>query len=297
MTYLNKIGVFFLIGLILIPFVQSQSVVQVDPQQEEETNIFLQPFQLLTSTIFWGAVVIFVFVIILAIGVMFIIRYVIKFIKLRNDVFYKVKTERLKLAKTHKRYPSRHWWKVHKNTPIRLVRQEAGRIYVTKPIAYHRGDYITHEGSFILSMNLVGHKSFFVFPKIDLLIIPNKDNLKDIQKDKDGKEIEITLYEDIPRAEKIIQFNDDEILLFAESVSSTGMFYVPVLRSGDDEIIDLSMPVYQNLKKVVLNDFLYSQTSEFGQIAKKSMDLNPYVRSAMKLQDSSSNVEIPSDNK
>ena len=295
MINMKRLGVLILVIILTVPFVFSQKVVEVPQEEEKPKNFLLAPFEMFKSQWFWGAVVIIVFIVVIIVIMVFIIRYIIKYIKQRNDVFYKVKTERLKLAKIHRRYNSKHWWKIKKNVPIRLVRNDKGRLYVSKPIAYHRGDYVTHEGSFVISMNLVGNNSFLVFPKTDLLIIPNKDNLDITQRNKEGKEVEVILFEDIPRAEKIIQFNEDEVLLFAESISGTGMFYIPVLRSSDNKIIDLSMPIYQNLKKVVLNDFLYTQTSEFGQIAKKSMDLNPYVRSAMKLNDASSSVEIPND--
>jgi hypothetical protein len=66
------------------------------------------------------------------------------------------------------------------------------------------------------------------------------------------------------------------------------------LKSQDGKIIDLSLPVYVSLKQVVLGDYLYEQTDEFGKLAKQSMNINPNLRYQMKAGDSSQSVEIPS---
>jgi len=97
----------------------------------------------------------------------------------------------------------------------------------------------------------------------------------------------------LPKATDVIKFNEDEILIYAESLSNVGMFYVPVLKAKDGKIIDLSLPVYQSLREVVMGEYLYSQTDEFTKIAKKSIDMNPSLRFQSKLSDSNQSVEIP----
>jgi len=69
------------------------------------------------------------------------------------------------------------------------------------------------------------------------------------------------------------------------------------LKSKDGKIMDLSLPVYETLKQVVLGEYLYEQTDEFGKLAKQSMNINPNLRYAMKSQDASQSVELPPSSK
>lgn len=278
-----------------LPIISAQSVVEVQ-KEPEKTNIFTAPFELFKSRIFWGGVVLFVLIIVILVGLFFLVRWIVKFIKSRSDLFWRLRRERLKLAKIHRRYPSKAWFKVNKNTPIRLVKVIDGRPIVTRPIGYHRGDYITHEGNFVISMNLEGNNKWFFFPITDLLVIPNKENMEIIKssgKGKKGKK-EIIKLENLPKPSDIVKFNENEILIYAESLSSVGMFLIPVLKSKDGKILDLSMPVFESLKNVALGEYLYEQTDEFSKLAKKSMDINPNLRYQQKASDSSQSVEIPS---
>ncbi len=224
------------------------------------------------------------------IGAFFLVKWLIQFIKKRNDVFYQVRKERVKLASTHRRYPAKHWFKVHKNTPIRLIKKDDNdRLIVSSPIGYYKGDYITHEGNFVISMNIVGYKFWWFFPTTEILIIPNRKEVKVIN--PITKKNETTI---LPLAKDVVQFNDGEVLLFAESISNTGMFFVPVMKSKDGKVIDLTLPTYDSLRNVVLGDYLYEQTTSFSHLAKKSMDINPFIRSAIKVADTSQSVEVPS---
>jgi hypothetical protein len=176
------------------------------------------------------------------------------------------------------------------------VTKNAGKLIVTEPIAYHRGDYVTHEGNVVLCLNLRENKKWFFFPITDLLMIPNKEYVNIIRKNNKGKD-EIIKIENLPQAKDIIQFNGGEILIFAESVSNVGMFYVPVLKAKDGKIIDLSLPVYQSLKEVVLGDYLYQQTKDFVDIAKRGITMNPNMQYEIKTKDANTNVEVPQANK
>ena len=281
--------------LLLISSVISQAVVQVPQDQTpKKTGLFSTTFSFFKSPIFWWIVIIVVIIIAILVGIFFLVKWLVQYFKERNDIFFKMKSERIKLSKIQKRYPSsKHFLKVSKNVPIRLVRKEEdGHLTITSPIAYHRGDYFSHEGNIIISMNLVGNKKFFLFPITSLLVIPNREKTEVFQKDKHGKVFN-SIKDNLPKAKDIVQFNDGEILIFAESLSNVGQFYVPVLKTKDGKIVDLSMPTFQTLKEVVLTDFLYEQTDEFSKLAKKSMDLNPNLRYAIKSADNSQSVEIP----
>lgn len=284
--------ILLLVFIFLINLISAQTIVQTD-QQSAPTNFMTTFFNFLKSPIFLGIIVFVILIVIVGVIVIILFRWIIKYIKLRSDVFYKLKTERLKLAKIHKRYPSKYWWNVEKNTPLRLVKKdENGKLFVSSPIAFHRGDYLTHEGNVILALNFRNKKKWFIFPITDILIVPNNKEIKVSHKNKEGKIIKTEIIK-LPQANDIIKFGVEEILIYAESLSNTGMFYIPVLKSKEGNIIDLSMPIYQSLKNVIVGEYLYEQTASFVGIAKKSMDLNPYVRAITKTQDNSQSVEIP----
>lgn len=285
------IGVSIIILLLFLPLIISQTVVQV-PQEQVPNNFFSNAFAWMQSKVILSAVIIFIIVLAFLILVFFLVKWLIGYIKDRNDIFWQLKHQRLKLASIQRRYASKHWWKVHKNTPIRIVKRVGEKLEISSPIAYHRGDYLTHEGNYIISMNLVGNKKWFFFPITDLLIIPNTTEVKVMKK---GGGVETI--EGLPQADDIIQFTETEIFLFIESISNTGMFYIPVMKATDGKVIDLSLPTYTSLKRVILSDYLYEQTDEFSKLAKKSMDINPNIRAIIKTQDSSNTVDIPQGDK
>lgn len=288
---LKKVSVIFFILFLILPIVQSATIVQVNEPQEKQTKTFWQNFKdVFKSKTFWFVFVGFILIVIFLIFVFIIIRWLIQYIKSRTDLFYQLKIKRLKLAKVHKSYPSKKYFKFHNNTPIRLVRKNIdGKATISRPIAYHKGDYITHEGNVIISFNMIGNNRFFFFPMSELLIIPNYDKVSYMEK-KGEKNKEIVI-DNIPLAKDIVQFNENEILLYADSISNTGQFYVPVLRTKEGKIIDLSFPIYQKLKDVVIGDYLYEQTEEFSKVAKKSIDINPNLRYQTKFNDSSQSVD------
>ena len=303
MVNLKRILPFALIFVfILLPVLYAEQIVQVQntPPPAEKKGFFASTFGFLKSPIFWWIFAGLIVFILIIVGLFFLIRAVIKYFKSRDNIFYKLRTQRMKLAKIHRRYPSAHWWHTEKNTPIRIVKEVDGKVVLTPPIAYHRGDYTSHEGNIILSMNLRFNNKFLFFPITDLLIIPNKEKFSIEQRDIKGKSIKTEVI-DLPKASDIIKFNENEILLYAESVSNIGSggneFYVPVLKAKDGKIIDLSLPVYTSLRDIVTGDFLLEQSDIFVKLAKKSMDLNPNLRYTIKAGDTSQNVEVPSSEK
>ena len=283
-----------LIILILINLVISQQTIQVQQQQTQEKEGFFSKYLgFLLSPLFWGIVIFIAFGILIVIGIFFLIKWLIKFIKNQNDIYYRLKNDRIKLSKIQKSYPSKHFWKVNKNIPIRLVkRNQLGKISVSDIIGYHRGDYTSHEGNIIISLNLKDKKKWFVFPITDILVIPDREKIIINQIKKNKADDTLITIDNLPRARDIIQFNSNEILIFAESLSFSGLFLTPVLRTEDNKIMDLSIPVYHTLREAVLNDYMYEQVNSFAVLSKKATEINPYLRSITKLQDASQNVDV-----
>lgn len=283
---------FFVITILLINFISSATVVETNPAQPEEKKGF---FDFLKSPIFWWALVGVVLFGLFMLCIFLLVKWIIKYFKSQNDIFYTIRKERMYLSKVHSRYPSKHWFKIEKNTPIRLIKTEGGKVNVSQPIAYHRGDYTTHEGNLIISMNMLYDKVAMFFPRRSLLVVPNKEKIQVTRKDKNGK-TEIIEVDGVPRADQIVQFNQDEILIHAESISQAGLFHVPVLRSQDGKIIDLSLPVYQSLREVAMGEYLYQQSSDFVNLSKKAVDMNPRVISEVKLSDSNQSTNVSQQN-
>jgi type IV secretory pathway VirB2 component (pilin) len=277
-----------------IPFIYGATVVQISEPTTAPPKTFWQNFTaFLTSPFFIWTLVIFVVVIGLIFLIAFGIRWVMGFIKQQNNIFFQMRGERLKLAKAQRRYNSKKWLKYTKNTPIRMAyRDENKFLRISSPIAYHKGDYMSQEGNLVIAFNMDGNNNLFILPRAELLIIPNKKEMKITVRDGQGKITDVEL-KNVPTAKEIVQFNDNEILLFAKSITKVGNFYVPVLEAQDGSIIDLATPVYESLKSVALGELLYEQTDLFSKVAKKSIDLNPHLRYNIKSGDSNQQVEVP----
>lgn len=286
--------VFALIVLLFINLVYSAETIVVQNPEPAKEGFFSKYFGFFKSPIFWGIMFFLLLFLIVAIGMIFLVKWLVGFLKRRNDIFYRLLKDRIRMAKVQRRYPSSHWLKTYKNTPIRLVRKdENGKAHISNPIAWHRGDYYTHEGSLVISVNLVGNKKWFFFPKTEILVIPNKEKVELIGKDEKGKSKKIII-DNLPQVKDIVQFNENEILLYADSISNLGSFYVVVMKSKNGKVLDLSLPIYQMLKDAVVSEYLLEQTSEFVNIAKKSINMNPHITSSVKLADSNQSTEIPS---
>ena len=291
----NKFIVFSIIFfLFIIPLVSSATNVVVTQPTPKKPSFFETYFGFLTQAWFWYIVLGFLVIVAILIGLFFLVRWIVKFIKSRNSLYYLLRMERMKLASVHSRYKSNHFYHVHKNTPIRLVRNVDRKLHISEPFAYHRGDFVSHDGQLNISMNLVGDKKWFIFPVKSLLVIPDKDSVEVQVRDEKGKQ-KTTIIAGLPRASQIVQFNQREILLFIESVSQVGLFYIPVLKTKDGKILDLSLPVFQSFKEVAVGDYLYQQSADFVDIAKKSIAINPNLNYEVKSRDANQNVDIPSD--
>lgn len=302
---MKKKGLYFvaylLIGIFLLNIISAQTIVQKNqPQQKEEEKkgFFASLWSGLTSPLFIGILIFAILFILFIFLIAYIFVKIIRYLKLRTDLFYRLKTERIKLSKNQSRYINcTHWWKIEKNVPIRTMKKnDEGELVISKPIAYYRGDFLSHEGNIIIAVNFPNRKKWWVFPMVDLLIIPNKRKVDVIQRIKEGK-TEKTTIDNIPIAKELVRFLDNEIIIFAESITMSGEFFFPVVKDKEGKAIDLAMPIYQSLKDVVIEDYLYLQTAEFVEIARKSMDLNPNIRGYQKMADTNSSVEIPDMNR
>lgn len=284
----------FLLLFLLIPLVQSVQVVTVPTADvpEEKSGGFGSMFGFLKNQWFWYAIVGVILFAGFGLCLFFLVRWLVKFIKERNDVFWRLRNDRMDMAKVHRRYASTHWWKVEQNTPIRLAKKdEDGRLIISRPIAHHRGDYVTHEGNLCIWLNLVGKKKWWIMPDSDLLIIPNRAEVTVKQRNEKGETTRTDIFK-LPVAKDIVQFNEGEILLFAEGLSKVGVFLIPVLKDKSGKIIDLAMPIYSTLKDVVMGDYLYEINSEFVALSKQAMNLNPNIRATQKVGDPNQNVQI-----
>ena len=289
------VAVLFLTILYTLSLVHSAQVVEVQntnlPPPEEKKGLIASVWDFVTSPLVLGIFFLFIVMILIIVGLVFLIRWLIKYFKSRNDIFYKLNRDRIFMAKVHRRYNSKHWWRVTKNTPIRIVKEENGKPVISKPIGYHRGDYVSHEGNVIISMNLIGKKRWYVYPETELLVIPNRDKVKFYKKDESGNDVSVEMI-NIPHAKDIVQFTENDILLYLEGISKTGLFLIPVVKSKDGKIINLSFPVFQTLKDVVLHEYLYDQTADFAQLARQAMQINPFIRATQKITDNNSQVDI-----
>lgn len=292
--------VFAILFLLLfaLPFVSSaqQQIIQTPTgdQQGQPKGAWESFVGILQSPAFWWGFVIFLLIIGAIIGIGFLIKWFLNFIKQNEHVFYKIRIEKMKLAKAQKRYPSKAWLHYEKNTPIRLVTKDAlGKPHISQPVAYHRGDYTSHEGNIIIAFNMKGNEIMWVIPKVELLIIPNKKQLTIQTRNSEGQTETVTLT-NLPTAKDLVQFNENEILIHAESICNSGFFYFPVVKTEDGQVIDLSIPIYASMKDVAVGNLLFDQTHEFVQIAKKSVDMNPHLRYDMKRSDTNQSIEVPS---
>jgi hypothetical protein len=285
--------------LYLMPIASAVEVIQVqEPNQPQVANPFESIGAFFSSSFFWWLIGILIFVIVVGVIGYFLVKWAIKYIKLQNDMFYQIRKERIKLASAQKRLSSSWvWWKCwqYKNNPqIRLVRVDKdGKPHISPPIAYYKGDFQGHEGNLFISFNMKGnHYLWGLIPKTELLIIPNKKSMTITINEGRGKTRDEKL-ENLPIVKDIVQFNPNEILLYAEGISNTNYFYFPVLKATDGEIIDLSMPVYAGMQELAVTEMMYSQTDMYSKSAKKIIELNPSVRYVSKTGDNNQSVEVP----
>jgi hypothetical protein len=283
------IFLFFIIFSSLV--LSATTVVTQATPVPEKTGIMSSVKGFFTSPLFWGLIAFLLLAILIGVVAYFLITWLIRYLKEQKDLFINLKRRRIKLAKAHSRYNT-HGVRITKNSPIRLVRKKNNRAEISSPIGYYRGDYTTHEGNILMAFNFPHKKKLFVLPVMDVLIIPNKPEVHIHKRDTKGK-VQTTTIENLPLAKDIVQFNNDEVLLYAESISDVGEFHVPVLKAKDGRILDLSLPVYHTLKEAVIDNYLYDQTSQFATLSKRGLEINPFVKTAQKLQDSAQNQETP----
>jgi len=289
---MKRVTAILFIFILLTNIVSSAVVVKQDAPVEEKKGVFATAIGFLKSPIFLGLLLFTFIFVILAIAGYFLITWLIRYLKEQKDLMLLLKRRRISLAKSQKRFKT-HFLKTKSNVPIRLVREKlGGKAEITKPIGYYRGDYSTHEGNLIIAFNMEHRKKLFLLPITDILVIPNKPTIEIHKKNKKG-EVETEYIKNVPTAKDIIQFNENEVLIYAESISDVGEFFIPVLKSKDGRVIDLSLPVYHTLREAIMDNYLYDQTSMFATLSKKGLEINPFIRTVQKIQDSGQNSETP----
>lgn len=248
------------------------------------------------TTLIAGALVLIIIGVIVVVILVVIGVKVVQMIKKRNDVFYRVRTERIKLCSAHRRYPKKiskfRVWKYWKNAPIRLRRFDpsTGKLSLSRPIAYYRGDCVGPEGNLIISFYMPGNNFWFVFPKTELLIVNDRQKRKfKIGRDKDGKDI--TVEKTLPTAKDMVQFDEDSIILNCDGIAFSGMFYLPVLHDDQNNIIDLTAPAMQSMEEVGIAQVFYDSLDGWAKATKKAVEANPGVRISQKTGDHNQTVE------
>lgn len=298
------LGIVFIISLILISNLAfAKEIIQVPQEQvaqKEAPKNFLGVIgSVVTSAWFLGLVIFLLILLGVIMLIVWIVRTIIKYYKLQNDAIYRIRTERVKLAFAQKKIPVNHafwqFWSYPKTCPIRLARtDENGKLRLSNPVAYYRGDFQSHEGNIYLVFNMEGnHHLWGLIPQVELLVIPNKSEIDIKEIDSKKESIQTITIKNLPLAKDIIQFNENEILLYAEGISNAGYFYYPVLKTKDGKLIDLSIPVYESIREVALTNMMYIQTDQFSQVSKKMIDLNPNARYINKVNDTNQSVEVP----
>lgn len=230
------------------------------------------------------------------IGLVLLIGWLIKFFKARKDLFYRIQKERVTLCKMNNRYgkSGKHWFKIHKNIPIRLFKNnEKGIPVVSEPIGYYRGDAEGSEGNKYLAFSSNLYKQFFILPKINLLIINDlavkKVRIKD---EKTGLVFEKEL-KNIPMSKNIIQFNEREIFIYAESLCNCGMFFVPVIKTVDGKIIDLVPVTMSDMENVAMAELFQGGITNWANLNKEGANLNPTANFQNKVGDTSASIDRP----
>lgn len=243
-----------------------------------------------SSTLIAGILVFVVIAILIIVGIVIVAIKVSSLVKKRSDIFYRIRTERIKLCSAHRRYPKKvskfRLYKYWKNVPIRLqyFNKQSGTFGLTKPIAYYRGDMQGPEGNLMVSFYMPGNNTWLVFPKTEILIINNKQT----RTFKIGKEL---ITKTLPTAKDIVQFDDDTIILKCDAISDSGMFYIPVLHDADDNIIDMTPAAMTSMEDVAATKIFYESLDMWAKNNRKAVDANPNVRIHQKTNDQNQSVE------
>lgn len=283
--------------LIISNFVGAVEIVQKPTEQPKQaSNPLIPPFII-------GGIVVLVLAIIFIAVLVAIINAVAKYIQNKNDTFVQIKESRITLAMAQGRYHNRvSWWKFWNygqkvNPSIRLARiDKEGKVRVTKPVATYFGDFQSHEGNIYIVCTIkgMGHLWGFI-PIKQLICIPNREKIEVLIRNKDNKNtIEVETIANIPKAKEIVQFDEESIIIYADGISNAGEFHYPVLKAKDGKIIDLSIPVYESIKEVAMNEMMYMQTHLFGKAMKQGIGINPVLNYQVKTGDSNQNVDATS---
>jgi hypothetical protein len=225
------------------------------------------------------------------IGLYFVISWIIRYFKEQNDLYIGLKKKQMELCSQHA-YRKVHRWLIGRNKPIRCAYNNGGEVKITEPIAFYGGHYYSPTGDII--MRIFGHafKTFWIFPRQELLIINQKAEREYRVTSSDGKTEMRT--QQLPVSS--VQFNDNEIIITGMGISNldaAGLFYVPVLKDTGGSIINLSVAAFQSITDIAVGDALLGNAKLYVEASRRGVEMNPYIRGIQKIQDTSQTIEQP----
>ena len=247
-------------------------------------------WQQLKPFVIWAVVILAFFTVITLLTI-----WIIKKIKLNQDVYHRLYRERRSLCSIHAdNYRYLKYWKYRKNQEIKSIYNHNGKL-ITSFLGYYMGHFYSSEGN--LNLCFSNHRKWLIlFPIRDIIIINKRDKLiidvpKEIEEKGIKKIVKESIEQELPT--DIENFANDCIYLtcFGIDKDERSGFFFPVLKDKDGNVINMALATYQSLRDVILGNYLYDQTDMFVKVAKKSIDLNPTIRGIQKVSDSSQSIE------
>lgn len=244
----------------------------------------------IVKSLWWVAVLI---IIILGL-LLWLVIWLINKIKDGEDVWFQIMKDKKELCKTHRdSYRIKAFFKFRENHPIRVYYEVNKKVH-SQVVGYYRGHYLSHDGNMIILFNCT--RKWLVFPRSDLIFLNTREKITvtRTQEKKIGHETKVVkIEEELKFPYNFYDFRANEVVIYANGLDKdyrTG-FYYPVLKDQDGRVINMSLPVYESVKSVAIEGYLFDQTDDFVKVAKKSIDLNPTIRGVNKVADSSSAIE------
>lgn len=275
------------LGILSFPVLSAQTISIVEKGQSPEPQQTL--FQTVMS--YWWVLIIIIAILGLLLWGLIIL---IKKIKEGQDVWFQIKKDKKKMCLIHKdRGRVRAFFKFEKNCPIRVCYTNSNQLHA-KTVGYYRGHYLSHEGNLCILFNC--RRKWLFLPLADILFINVKEThtLSKREAVTEGKNTKVVHIDyDVKFPHNFYQFTPDEVILYARGIDvdyRTGYFY-PVLKDKYGNVINMALPVYESVKQIAIEGYLYDQTDDFVKVAKKSIDLNPMIRGVNKVSDSSSSID------
>lgn len=277
--------IFLILNTVILAATQTIKVIEKPTEQTASKSIW----DYFRGWWVWAILI----VIILAL-LTWLILWILKKLKEASDIWYKIKQDKKKMCKLHRdKHRVRAFFRTTKNCPIKIIYTNDNFIH-TKVLGYYKGHYFSRDGNLTILFNF--RKLWLVLPKNDLLFINLKKDMiitrKEV-KEINGKKITEVINEKFDLPQNIVSFNHDEIIVNAAGIDidyRTEVF-VPVMKDKNGNLINMAVPLYESLKTIAIEGYLYDSLDDFVRVTKKSIELNPLIRGYNKVSDSSSSIE------